>query len=111
MTAKTLEPWSDGNSYKNTVWDNQKQETRPLTELEDKIIEWCLPYYNHISPACEELGYDRFEMEMFSSDDLLKAGEDIYEYLNTQKSGRKSELEKELLECIPEYLSSRQKGA
>ena len=110
MTVKTLKPWSDGNSYKNTVWDNQKMETRPLTELEDKIVEWCLPYYNHISPACEELGYNRFEMEMFSSDYLLKAGEYIYEYLNTQKSGRKSELEKELLECIPEYLSSRQKG-
>ncbi len=35
MTAKTLKPWSDGNSYKNTVWDNQKNI---LTKSEEGSI-------------------------------------------------------------------------
>ncbi len=107
MTATLLQPWTDGTVYQNYVMDDKTHKLRPITEVENDIVDWCFSKGNRTAnEACKNIGYCKFEMEPFSSDELLEAAE----YINGIEffdKGYKSKLTKHLLEVLDDYIREK----
>ena len=100
-----LEPWTNGSMYKNYVFDDNKKELRGITKIEYMITEYCFSHSHHLNRACEELGYNKFEMEPYHTNSIKDAGQAIYDHEQLKK-GYRSKFIQSLLKELPEYLAS-----
>ena len=98
-----LTPWTNGEGfYRNCVFDDETGEIRGITEVEDLIVEYCFPHNHHWNEACASLGYNNFEREMYSTDNLKSAARMIW-LVESVKSGYRSKSLTRLLALLPAY--------